>query len=258
VQAKQTQTITFNTLPTKTYGNADFNAGATSTNNTIPITYTSSNTAVATVNSSGVIHITGGGTTTITASQAGNAGYFPATDVARTLTVNKVNLTVRVRDTSKVQGEPNPPFIITYTGFVAGETPSNLTTAPQVSTTANTNSSAGYYALTPLGGVSNAYNFVYVDGRLTIYPTTGTDRQYLHAFTPNKDILTVRVFSMSPALGDIVLYDINGRPLIKRNLFVPAGFINANLSISNLRTGIYIITVRGEGVDLTKKIAIVK
>lgn len=258
VQPKQSQTITFNALPTKTYGNADFNAGATSNNNTIPITYASSNTAVATINSSGVIHITGGGTTTITASQAGNAGYFPAADVSRTLTVNKVNLTVRVRDTTKVQGEPNPPFTITYTGFVLGETASNLTTAPQVSTTATTNSTAGYYTLTPQGGVSNNYNFIYLDGRLTIYPTTGTDKQYLHAFTPNKDILRVRVFSITPAIGDIVLYDLRGRPLIKRNLFMPAGFINADLFISQLPTGIYIVMVRGEGVDLKKTIAILK
>ena len=258
VQPKQTQTITFNALPTKTYGNADFNTGATSTNNTIPITYASSNTAVAIVNSSGVIHINGGGTTTITASQAGNAGYFAAADVARTLTVNKVNLTIRVRDTTKVQGEPNPLFTITYTGFVLGETVANLATPPQISTTATTNSTAGYYTLSPQGAASNNYNFIYVDGRLTIYPVSGTDKQYLHAFTPNKDILTVRVFSVTPAIGDIILYDVNGRPLIKRNLFMPPGFINADLFISALPTGIYIVTVRGDGVDLKKTIVIRK
>jgi len=258
VQAKQTQMITFNALPAKTYGNADFATGATSTNNTIPITYTSSNISVATVNSSGIIHITGGGTTTITASQAGNAGYFAAADIARSLTVNKVNLTIRVRDTTKVQGQPNPPFTITYTGFVLGETAANLTTQPQVNTIATTNSAPGYYTLTPQGAASNNYNITYVEGRLTIYPINGTDKQYLHAFTPNKDILTVRVFSVTPAIGDIVLYDINGRPLIKRNLFMPPGFINADLFISKLPTGIYIVTVKGDGVDLKKTIAIMK
>jgi len=258
VQAKTSQTITFNPLPAKTYGNADFPTGATSTNNTIPITYVSSNTAVATVNSSGIIHITGGGTTTITASQAGNAGYFPAADVARTLTVSKVNLTIRVRDTTKVQGQPNPPFTITYTGFVLGETAANLTTPPQVNTLATTNSTAGYYALTPEGAVSNNYNFIYVPGRLTVYPTSGTGQQYLHAFMPNKDILTVRVYSVTPALGDIVLWDISGRPVLKKNLFMPPGFINADLFISTLPTGIYTVTVKGDGVDLKKTIAIIK
>jgi len=258
VQAKQSQTITFNALPAKTYGNADFPTGATSTNNTIPITYVSSNTAVATVNSSGIIHITGGGTTTITASQAGNAGYFPAADVARTLTVSKVNLTIRVRDTTKVQGQPNPQFTITYTGFVLGETAANLTTPPQVNTLATTNSTAGYYALTPEGAVSNNYNFIYVPGRLTIYPNSGTDQQYLHAFMPSKDILTVRVYSVTPALGDIVLWDMSGRPVLKKNLYMPPGFISADLFISTLPTGIYTVTVKGNGVDLKKTIAIMK
>jgi len=139
-----------------------------------------------------------------------------------------------------------------------GETVASLATPPTILTAATTNSTAGNYALTPQGAVSNNYNFIYVDGRLIIYPTTGTDKQYLHAFMLNKDILTVRVFSVTPALGDIVLYDISGRPVIKRNLFMPAGFVNADLFISELPTGIYIVTVRGNGVDLKKTIAITK
>ena len=126
IQPKQNQTISFPAPATKTYGNADFATGATSTNNTIPITYVSSNPAVATITGN-TIHITGAGITTITASQAGNAGYFPAADVARTLTVNKANLTIRVVDTVKTEGQPNPVFTTIYTGFVLGETAAPLT-----------------------------------------------------------------------------------------------------------------------------------
>ena len=257
VQAKQNQTITFNALPAKTYGNADFAAGATSTNNTIPITYTSSNTGVATIVGN-TIHIVGAGTSTITVSQAGNDGYFPAANVARTLTVNKAALTIRVRDTTKVQGEVNPPFTITYTGFVLGETSANLTSPVVVSTLATTNSAAGYYTLTPDGAATNNYNITYINGRLTIFPVTGTDKQSLHAFMSNNDILSVRVFSITPALGDVVIYDRNGRPLLKRNIYMPPGFINVDLFISTLPSGIYIVTVRGDGVDLKKRIAIMK
>ena len=60
VQPQQSQTITFNAFVTKTYGNADFSTGATSTNATIPITYASSNPLVATIIGNGVVHITGG------------------------------------------------------------------------------------------------------------------------------------------------------------------------------------------------------
>jgi hypothetical protein len=257
VQPQQNQTITFNTLPAKTYGNADFAAGATSTNSTIPITYASSNTTVATIIGSN-IHIVGAGTATITASQAGNAGYFPAADVARTLTVSKAALTIRVRDTTKVQGEVNPAFTITYTGFVLGETVANLTTPPTITTTAITTSPAGYYTLTPGGAVTSNYNITYTAGRLTIFPSTGTGQNHIHAFMPNSSTLTVRVYSTYPALADITLFDLNGKPLLKKNVFLPQGFIDANLDVSLLPSGIYAITVRGSGVDLKKFVPIIK
>ena len=73
---KTNQVITFNQPATKTYGNAPFATGATSTNSTTPITYTSSNPGVATVTGN-TITITGAGTTVITAMQAGSDGFFP-------------------------------------------------------------------------------------------------------------------------------------------------------------------------------------
>lgn len=257
VQPKQNQAITFNALPVKTYGNADFAAGGSSTNNTIPVTYASSNTSVATIIGS-TIHIVGAGTSTITASQAGNAGYFPAADVARTLTVNKVNLTVRVRDTTKIEGQVNPDFTMTYTGFVLGETASNLGTAPVIETSATINSAAGYYAVTPVAGVSQNYNFIYVAGRLTIYPPGGNGQQYMHAFMSNSTTLNVRVFSVEPALGDIRLYDLAGRPLLKKNFYMPAGFATTTIQIPTLPSGLYVVTITGNGVDLKKTIPIIK
>jgi len=81
------QTITFLPLPAKNFGDPDFYPGAISTNNTIPITYTSSNTQVAII-VNGQIHITGAGTTIITASQDGNDSYSAASPVSQLLTVN--------------------------------------------------------------------------------------------------------------------------------------------------------------------------
>jgi gliding motility-associated-like protein len=59
--------ITFNPIPAKTICDVDFDPGATSTK---PITYTSSNANVATI-VAGKIHITGAGTSTITANNGG-------------------------------------------------------------------------------------------------------------------------------------------------------------------------------------------
>lgn len=258
VQAKQAQTITFGAITARNYGAPDFSTGATSTNSTIPITYTSSNTNVATVNSSGTVHITGAGTTTITASQAGNDGYFPATDVQQAFTVNKVPLTVRVRDTSKVEFTPNPEFTITYTGFVLGETAANLTTQPVASTTATTNSLAGIYSVTPENGVSQNYNFTYVAGRLTITPSAGTDKESLIAFQNANGNLTVRVYSTFPTLGDILVFDMSGRPVARRNVFMPEGFAQVEVFIPKAASGIHIVKLKGNGIDLVKLVPIIK
>ena len=257
VQPKTNQTITFPAITVKSYGNADFPVGATSTNTTIPLTYSSSNTSVAIIVGN-TIRITGAGTAVITVSQAGNEGYFPAADVQRTLTVNKVNLTVRVMDTTKIQGQANPVFRVTYTGFVLGETATNLSTVPVISTAAETISAPGYYTLTPGGGVSQNYNFIYVTGRLTIFPPGGNSSPYINAFMSNSSTLTVRVFSVEPALGDIVLWDMSGKPLARKNLYMAPGFSNADLPVSLLPSGIYVVTVKGEGVNLKKTIAIIK
>ena len=257
VQPQQSQTITFPAPAIKTYGNADFATGASSTNNTIPITFVSSNPGVATVIGNN-IHIVGAGTTTITASQAGNAGYFPAVDVARTLTVNKAALAVKVRDTTKVTLQPNPAFTITYTGFVLGETVANLTTPPSVTTIANISSTPGVYALNIGGAVSNNYAITYTGGNLIVLPLTGTTATYMNAFLTSSNTLTVRVYSTEPKLGDIIIYDLQGRAFIRKNIFMPVGFISTDLFISTLPSGLYIVTIQGDGVDLKKQISIIR
>lgn len=257
INPQQSQTITFNVLPTKTYGNADFAIGATSTNNTIPLTYSSSNPAVATIVGSN-IHIVGAGTSNITVSQAGNIGYTPATPVTRTLTVNKANLAIRVRDTVKTQGQPNPDFTITYTGFVLGETPANLLTPVQVVTSATTTSAPGYYPLTLTGATSNNYNITYTNGRLTILPASGTDLQYINVFMSATNTMSVRVYTPQPKLADIVVFNMAGQPLARKNIFMPAGFITHTIDVSQFPSGTYMVLVQGVGVDLRKSIVIVK
>lgn len=89
---KANQTITFNPLPSKTYGNDDFDLAATTTSN-LTITYTSSNANVATIVNNKV-RIIGAGTCTIYADQTGNANYNAAPQVSQTLTINKANQTI--------------------------------------------------------------------------------------------------------------------------------------------------------------------
>ena len=82
----QNQTISFDAIPAKTMIDADFNPGATASSG-LTVSYASSNTAVATI-VGGIIHIVGVGSSTITASQAGDATYNAATPVQQTLNIN--------------------------------------------------------------------------------------------------------------------------------------------------------------------------
>src|SRR5512143_1191152 len=82
---KADQTITFAPFPTKTVTDPNFDPGATASSG-LAVTYTSSNLTVATIQGN-KIHILAAGTTTITASQGGNANYNPAADVPQVLTV---------------------------------------------------------------------------------------------------------------------------------------------------------------------------
>lgn len=90
--SKKAQTITFNAIPTKTVADSDFVAGATASSG-LAINYSSSDSTVAQI-AGGKLHITGSGTTLITASQSGNANYLAAPPVIQNLTVNKLSQSI--------------------------------------------------------------------------------------------------------------------------------------------------------------------
>jgi len=79
--------ISFADLPNKTVVDAPFNLTATATSG-LPVTYSSSNPAVAEV-SGNLVSIKGIGSTIITAFQAGNGNIAAATPIARKLTIDK-------------------------------------------------------------------------------------------------------------------------------------------------------------------------
>ena len=89
---KANQTITFAGLAGKAFGDVPFNPSATASSG-LSISYVSSNTAVATV-SGNLVTIVGAGTSTLTASQAGNSNYNAASDASQLLTVGKANQTI--------------------------------------------------------------------------------------------------------------------------------------------------------------------
>jgi gliding motility-associated-like protein len=179
------ETINFGPLPAKVYGDADFAPAAQSNYAGTPITYTSDNPNVATI-VNGQIHIVGAGTANITASQAGDNNYSAAVPVTQLLSVDKALLNVKANDQTRYFGQPNPPFSLTYTGFVNNDSPNSLTVKPVAGTTAVESSPAGDYVITVTGGVSSNYYIFTFPGTLTILPVPPSV-VIPNAFTPNGD-----------------------------------------------------------------------
>ncbi|MEQ9101762.1 MAG: choice-of-anchor D domain-containing protein [Imperialibacter sp.] len=85
------QTITFETLPEKTFGDAPFELSATASSG-LDVTFSSSDVSVASVEGS-TVSILKAGAVNITASQVGNDNYSSAS-ATQTLTINKAAQTI--------------------------------------------------------------------------------------------------------------------------------------------------------------------
>jgi hypothetical protein len=86
------QTITFNALSDRTYGDASFTVSATASSG-LTVTFSSATSAVCTVSGNTVTLVAAGGCT-INADQAGDSTYNAAAQVQRSFTVAKANQTI--------------------------------------------------------------------------------------------------------------------------------------------------------------------
>lgn len=139
--SKANQTITFLPIAAKPVNGAPFVLGATASSG-LPITYTSTNPAVATISGS-TVTIVGLGTTTIIAAQAGDGNYTDAAFVSQPLSVEKAtaiislgNLAVTYDGTQKAVTATTTPAGLTVAVTYSGSTtvPTNAGSYPVVAT----------------------------------------------------------------------------------------------------------------------------
>ena len=115
------QTITFSLSSPVTYGVSPITLNATASSG-LPVTYTSSNTSIATV-SGNILTIVGAGLVTITADQAGDATYAAAPSATQTLIVDPIALTVSGAQVSDKYYDGTTSAVITGTlvGVINGD-----------------------------------------------------------------------------------------------------------------------------------------
>ncbi len=87
---KANQTIDFDALDNKTFLDADFVVNATASSR-LAVSFTALGDCTVTTN---IVHITGAGSCTLTASQVGNVNYNPAADKIQTFLIAKANQTI--------------------------------------------------------------------------------------------------------------------------------------------------------------------
>jgi hypothetical protein len=188
-----TATITFNALPTYSTANATFNLAAT-VNSGATITYTSSNTAVATI-SGNVVTIVGAGTSAITASAPATTNYFAANDVAQTLTVTSaliafdftgLNTVATATPTYVLPGlVPAASQLMTRGPGAVASTGANSfrTTGFQNNGIATTNTD--YFQFTVLANPGLGLNFTSIDARFngtaSFYAAPGVTSQFAYS-----------------------------------------------------------------------------
>ena len=88
--------------------------------------------------------------------------------VKGTLTITKAPLTISAGTYSRKEGEDNPDFTLTYSGFKNGETKNVLTKQPTVSCSATKNSPVGSYTVSVSGAEAQNYEITYQNGTLTV------------------------------------------------------------------------------------------
>lgn len=91
-----------------------------------------------------------------------------STEVVYRYTIKAAELTAKVHDASRVYGDNNPAFNISYSGFINGENESVVITKPTATTTATTSSNVGTYPISISGGVAQNYTLKYETGTLTV------------------------------------------------------------------------------------------
>jgi hypothetical protein len=123
--AKEAQSISFTAPTGVTFGDADFDLGATASSG-LAVSYASSTTANCTIDSTThKLHVVGAGTCTVTASQAGNDNWLPATDVTKSFAIAKRSTTTTSSNATATLGAPSVSLSASVSAIGGSATPNS-------------------------------------------------------------------------------------------------------------------------------------
>ena len=220
--AKADQTITFGALSNKTYGDSSFALTATASS-VLGVTYTSSDTNVASISGSAVT-ILKAGATTITAEQLGNNNFLSATPVERLLTVNSKPLTIGAPSIApRAYNGTTTPGTVTV-GALSGFAGNETVTATAIAANYPSAEAGGYnvavtYTLYNGTGGGLASNYSLADGSATgtITALGTTFDVYFNGVNPTNVGSDGLTYLMKYALGGTNTNDRVAWPIVSMN-----------------------------------------
>jgi hypothetical protein len=173
------------------------------------------------------------------------------------LSVNPAPLTVKAKDATRMEGEPNPEFELEYAGFVNGEDQSEIDFLPVASCDADEFSEPGDYTINVSGGDDGNYYFIYDNsGMLTVTVATHALQQ--------KDV-TASVYPV-PA-DEFVFVECDGASVKNIQLLNMTGTVEDcsvrkvsddlfKVDIQKMKSGIYFLMISQEQNTIVKKIIV--
>ncbi len=138
------------------------------------------------------------------------------------LVVKRVKLTVTVKDATREQFQENPEFELEFDGFRNGDDASMIDELPVVVTEATPESEIGEYVLKLEGGSDDCYEFVLVDGLLTVTESTvppiptAISSITTQQASPVYDLQGRRINAQHPTPNTKGVYIVNGRKVVVR------------------------------------------
>lgn len=234
-------------LGNKTYGDANFELFASS-NTTSPITFSSSNVGILSIEGNTAI-INGAGEVDISASQQNDEWYFPGL-TSQTITVDKADLSISADDQTIMQGDSIPVLTMSYSGFMNNDNESDIT-VPTISTLVSNTRVVGLYDIELSGGDAINYTLNLQNGQLTIEEIVAGIEQGIFEISiyPNPIQSNLVIENQSAiAIESIQIYDLKGnlvKEMDKRQTIHP---------VDDLQSGIYILMIKSEGKTGYQKI----
>lgn len=157
-----------------------------------------------------------------------------------------VPLVVKANDQTRKEGEMNPVFTLSYSGFIGNETDAVFSRKPVAFCAADTSSAPGTYDILVGGGLDDNYAFFYQSGTLTVTDGTVVGKNRLSGLQvfPNPVTTHFIIHTVNWNAKDrYQLFDQMGRLVMEEKLCGP----ETEVRMDGLADGLYLVKISRNG-----------